>query len=652
MRKVSVATVALILAGIAHPAMANILASPDGRIIVSFERTPAGEITYGVTLNDRVVLEPSPLGIATTCGAWIDGLEMTDCTTPQTVQTRYQLVHGKRCACEYTANRCVVLARNADGQELQIVFQVSNDGVAYRYELPGCGDAKQATVQREASGFDFPQQTRAWLLPMDEGYSGWGHVHPCYERFYEVDVPVTEQSPTAAGWACPALFHVGDAAWVLVAESNVTGQYCGTRLTSPSPQGVYRIAFPDPKENKGAGAVEPEVTLPFASPWRVLIVGESLKTLVESTLIDDLADPSKLADAAFVKPGRATWSWLREKDPATVFERQKAYVDLAGQLGFEYCLVDALWDTQIGYERIGELAKYAAGRGVGILVWYNSNGDWNDAPQSPKNRMHTHAVRAEEFKRLRELGVKGVKIDFFGGDKQTTMQLYLDTLKDAAEYGMLVNFHGATIPRGWERTWPHLVSMEGVRGYEFFTFSQEGADRAAAHACMVPFIRNVIGPMDFTPTCLGKYLDEKQTVERRTRDGFDLAEAVVFESGIQHFGLTPDDVAQAPAFVVELLRDLPPTWDEIRFIDGYPNRFVVVARRAGERWFIAGLNGQETPQKVAFETDFAGARGGELIVDGDGGLERREVAGGRLELTLPPRGGLVYRTLVGGGVKP
>ncbi|HRX83384.1 MAG TPA: glycoside hydrolase family 97 catalytic domain-containing protein [Phycisphaerae bacterium] len=651
MRKRSVAAVALILAGLTQTAMANILASPDGRIIVTFERTPAGELTYAVSLNDHVVLEPSPLGIATTCGAWLRNLEITDCTSSETIHTDYRLLHGKRRECHYTANRCIVLARNADGLTLRIVFQVSNDGVAFRYELPACGENKAATVQREATGFDFPLQSRAWLLPMDEGHSGWSSVHPCYERFYEVDVPVTAQSPTSTGWACPALFHVRDDAWALVAESNVTGNYCGSRLSSPTDGGLYVITFPDPKENNGAGSAAPEIALPFVSPWRVVILGETLKPLVESTLIEDLADPSRLAEAPYVKPGRATWSWLREKDPATIFDRQKDYVDLAAKLGFEYCLVDALWDVQIGYEKIGELVKYAASRGVGILVWYNSNGDWNDAPQSPKDRMHTHAVRMEEFKRLRELGVKGVKIDFFGGDKQTTMQLYLDTLADAAQFDMLVNFHGATIPRGWDRTWPNLMSMEGVRGYEFFTFSQEGADQAPAHACMVPFIRNVIGPMDFTPTCLGRYLDSEHKVERRTSDAFDLAMAVVYESGIQHFGVTPDDIAGAPAIVLDYLRALPATWDEIRFLDGFPNRYVVIARRAGDRWFVGGINGQDRPQPVDCDLGFIGqSPKGVLIEDGKAGegLKAGAVEGAdaaRLKLTIPAHGGFVFRSV-------
>jgi hypothetical protein len=255
----------------------------------------------------------------------------------------------------------------------------------------------------------------------------------------------------------------------------------------------------------------------------------------------------------------------------------------------------------------------------------------------------------EEFARIKQLGVKGVKIDFFGGDKQVTMQLYLDILEDAAQFGLMVNFHGSTIPRGWERTWPDLIGMEGVRGYEYFTFKQEGADQAPQHCCILPFTRNAIGPMDFTPTCLGKYLNTQKTIVRRTRDAFDLAEAIIDVNGIQHFGLTPDDVTRAPGYVVELLRSLPPAWDDVHFIAGYPGKFVVLARRAGDRWFVAGINGSDAATQVSCDLAFIGKTiTGTLITDsltGDHLLERTiSQAPARFDLRLAPHGGFILRT--------
>lgn len=625
------------------------LTSPDGHIAVRCALGPAGELSYAISLDGRTVLEPSPLGFEANCGSWTSNLTWVKATAAQKVSDSYRLAHGKRRVCQYEAIRATAIVCNEMGIELRIVFQVSNDGVAIRYLLPACGNAGQATIAREATGYDFPATTRAWLMPMDPANSGWSRVHPCYEGRYSVDIPVTMASPTGVGWAYPALFHVPDTAWVWIAESDVNVGYCATRLSSPTEAGLYCVMFPDPGENNHIGAAEPEVSIPFTSPWRVIIVGKTLGAIVESTLITDLATPSRVPNDSFVKPGRSTWSWLREKDSATVFDRQRDYVDLAARLGFEYCLVDALWDTQIGYDRIAELTRYADERGVGILLWYNSNGNWNDAPQTPINRMHTHQARTAEFERIGKLGVKGVKVDFFGGDKQATMRLYMDILKDAAAAGMLVNFHGATVPRGWERTWPNLMATEAVRGYEYCTFEQADADRAPPHCCIVPFTRNVIGPMDFTPTCLGKFLNPEGTIERRTTPGFELALSVLFESGIQHFGLTPDDVANAPDFVVDLLRSLPPTWDDIHFVDGFPARFVVVARRAGDRWFISGINGQDQPQAVACDLRFIGKnRGGILIEDGDTAqeLKRRDVPAseGVLKLTMTARGGFVFRS--------
>lgn len=630
------------------PALKHNVASPDGRIVVTCAPTDAGELTYAVSLNGKPVLEPSPLGFEADCGSWLTGLTSISVTASKPVSDHYHLLHGKRRNCEYNTNRSVLTVRNAQGQVLKVAFQVSNDGVAFRYLLPACKMARKTTIQREATGFHFPDTARAWLMPMEPPGSGWQSVQPCYEAYYQKGIPVSEASPTGAGWAFPALFRVGETAWVLISESDVNGGYCASRLSSPTDDGLYRVQFPNPKENNSMGAAEPSVDIPFASPWRVIMLGDSLKPIVESTLVTDVASPAKLKNTEYIKPGKAVWSWLREKNDATVFDRQKTYVDLAAKLGFEYCLVDAMWDTQIGYDKTAELAKYANKHGVGILLWYNSNGNWNASDLSPKDRMHTHEARMAEFKRLRSMGVKGVKVDFFGGDKQATMQLYMDILKDAAANGILVNCHGATIPRGWHRTWPNLLTIEAVRGYENFTFNQQDTDRAAAHSCMVPFTRNVIGPMDFTPTALGETLDTKQTIRRRTTQAFELASCIVFESGIQHFGLTPDDVAKMPRFVLDFFRALPGGWDDIHFIDGFPGEYVVLARRAGDRWFVAGMNGSDASRDIRCDLSFLGKlRQGILITDGrePQRLTAKKLAvpnGQPLRLKLPPRGGFLF----------
>ena len=340
----------------------------------------------------------------------------------------------------------------------------------------------------------------------------------------------------------------------------------------------------------------------------------------------------------------AAWSWLQLDDASCTLPVQKEFLELAARLGWEYLLVDALWDKQIGWDGIRELVRLGREKGVGIWLWYNSNGTFNDAPQTPKDRMHERSVRREEMARLRDAGVRGIKVDFMGGDKQATMTLYLDILKDAAEHGIMVNFHGATIPRGWERTFPHLMTMEAVKGMEFAGFEQRNADEQPEHAAILPFTRNAIGPMDFTPTVFSRKM---RLFERRTSDAFELALAVLFESGVQHMGLTPREVSEAPEFVVEMLKAIPPAWDDVRFVDGYPGRDVVLARRSGETWFVAGINGTAEPRPMTLDLSFVGsAVNGAMVSDDAGGqgFARRALSGepaGRFAITVPPRGGFL-----------
>lgn len=650
MKRVSIAAIIVSVCMLAQvDAAAEDIASPDGHIRVGCSLNDAGELTYSVKVSGKVVLEPSPLGLEATCGNWLKNLTIESVSPVQTIDEHYTLAHGKRSGCHYEAARRSFDIKNAQGQLLRVVFQISNDGVVFRYELPACGDGETTSISREATGFDFPTTARAWLMPIDDGLSGWGRMNPCYERLYRVDIPVTSPSPSTEGWAFPALFRVGDDAWVLLSESNVNGSYCASRLTTATDAGLLRIGFPDERENNGKGPATPAVALPLTSPWRVIVVGQQLDTIVDSTLVEDVADPSRVAEVSFVRPGQAAWSWLREQNESTVFDRQKEYVDMAAKVGFEYCLVDAEWDERIGYEKMAELVRYAKQKGVGIWLWYNSNGNWNDASQTPMNKMHEHEVRSREFRILREMGVRGVKVDFFGGDKQATMQLYWDILRDAADAGIMVNFHGATIPRGWERTWPNLMTMEGVRGEENLSGRKDKAAQECEHCCILPFTRNAIGPMDFTPNCLGQSYAPKYNKHRYASRAFELAMTVVYESGVQHYGTTPEDVGPMPTPVVEYLRTLPDTWDDTHLLAGFPGRFVVIARRAGGRWFIAGMNAQDSPEMLNCDLHFLkNTQNGTVIEDAPNGeLRARPLEAGPdrpLKLTLPPRGGFVFCT--------
>ncbi len=634
------AVLSLLLAGAAS-AQPVLVSSPDGRVAVRFALDDVGAPTYAVDLGGQTLVEPSPLGLVTTLAWWDRDLDVVDTGDVEPVEDHYRLVHGKRSAVTYAANRRVVRLADAEEHVLDVVFQVSNDGVALRYRIPEQAGAERVTARREITGVRFAPTTRSWLMPMTHPQTGWMHTNPSYEALYTMGEPVGAEAPNRVGWAFPGLFQVEGRGWALVTEAGLDGSYVASRLTAEPERGLYRVAFPDPGEGTGPDdPVEPSFALPFASPWRLVIVGESLAPLVESTLVTDVSAPSEIADTEWIRPGTASWSWLPLKDESMTPDVQRQFVDMAAASGFEYTLVDALWDAQLGYDGLAALADAAAERGVGLIVWYNSNGPFNGAPQTPKDRMYDPETRRAEFARLREMGICGVKVDFLGGDKQSVIQLYLDIIRDAADAGLLVNVHGATLPRGWDRTFPNYITAEAVMGYEYITFSQGVADAAPQHGAVLPFTRNVVGPMDFTPVML---TDRVGGSVRRTSDGYDLATMVVFESGIQHLGVTPADMEGVPAFVAAYLGTVPTAWDETRFVAGFPGAYVVLARRKGTTWILGGLNGQSESQSVRLDLSFLPSDWrGTLITDGDGArdVRQRGVAAGD-EITMLPAGGFV-----------
>lgn len=615
-----------------------VVASPDGHLVVQVRITAAQELGWSVQRDGRPVLEESRLGLRLEGADLAAGLHLVGATASQAIADTYETAVGKRRLNHYAANERVVNVANAQGQALAIAWRVSNDGVAFRYTTGVSAGAHQK-LQSERTSFRFPAAARSWLQPMQVSKTGWMRTNPAYEEHYVMDAPVGGAAPSEAGWVLPALFRSGGD-WVALTEAGMDGRWQGARLQAASPEGEYAIGTPMADEVFPGGALLAENDGPLVSPWRVLAIG-SLKTVMESTLGTDLAAPARLFDQALVKPGHASWSWALLKDDATVFDVQKRFIDHAAAMHWQYTLIDADWDRKIGYERVAELVKYAAAKGVGVLLWYNSSGAWNDTAYSPKGALLTHAQRVAEFARLRAMGVKGIKIDFFGGDGASMMGYYVDILEDAAQAGLLVNFHGATLPRGWTRTWPNLMTMEAVRGLEYTTFFQADEDAVARHAAMLPFARNLFDPMDFTPLVFG----DIPGIQRRTRNGFELAESVLFLSGIQHFAETPEGMAGVPGYVREFLQRLPVSWDDSRFVDGDPGHLVVVARRAGTTWFVAGINADDTDRTLSLDLGFLGARSGELITDGDAGprafAHARLRAGGAAAVTLKAHGGFV-----------
>lgn len=575
--------------------------SPDGKLQVSFETDKQGRALYSITLAGKTVLKPSRLGLVLDNGSFAENLTLVSASEPEKITDKYSMLLGKKRNCVYQANRRTFVLKNDKGQKIQAIFQVSNDGSAFRYVLPESSEKIRSVIQ-EKTTFAFAPATVSWLHPMQPGKSGWNKTQPSYEEYYICEQPVGKPSSMEQGWCVPAMFKTSDNIWVLICDSDVDENYCAIRLAHDSTGGVYKTAFPHPEEHRGEiDPVQPQIKLPFISPWRVLIISQSLGTLVESTLMTDVARQCEIKNTDFIKPGLAAWHWLRYGDDSAALATVDSFLNFAAKMNWEYILIDANWDKHIGYEKMADFVKKAEEKNVGVILWYNSNGSWNDAPMGPKNKMHESTVRRNEFALLKEMGVKGVKIDFFGGDKQATMKLYLDILKDAADYQMLVNCHGATIPRGWQRTFPNFITTEAVRGMEYCTFSQDNADREAAHCCMLPFTRNIIGSMDFTPTVFDPKIRQ---VELRTTPGFELALSVLFESGIQHFGLVPDEYKLMPDFIVEFLQKVPAAWDDIRFIDGYPGKYAVIARKSSDIWYMAGINGTNKDINLKIDMSF------------------------------------------------
>lgn len=618
---------------------------PDGKLQLTVSCPSAnGEVSYAVTYNGKQMLESSPLGMETNVGDFYRGLQLKEHKVTA-LDTVYEQSRIKASHIHYRANELLCSFVNGEGKNVQITFRVSNNDVAFRYTLPREQGKGSVTVNSERTGFRFPSQTTTFLCPQSDAMIGWKRTKPSYEEEYKADTPVNERSGYGHGYTFPCLFKVGDDGWVLLSETGVDSRYCGSRL-SDWDNGVYRIAFPMPEENNGNGTVAPAFSLPGSTPWRTVTVGETLKPIVETTVPWDVVEPRYTTTHDY-KPGRGTWSWILWQDGSINYDDQVRYVDLAAAMGYEYVLIDNWWDNNIGRDRMEQFIKYARSKGVEVFLWYSSSGYWNDIEQSPVNRMDNSIARKQEMRWLQSQGVKGIKVDFFGGDKQETLRLYEEILSDADDHGLMVIFHGCTLPRGWERMYPNYVGSEAVLASENLVFSQHFCDNEAFNATLHPFIRNAVGCMEFGGVFLNKRLNRSNDggTIRRTTDIFQLATAVLFQNPIQNFALAPNNLTDAPQICLDFMKQVPTTWDETRFIDGYPGRYIVLARRHGNTWYIAAANATVEPLKLKLDLPMLAGQEVSLYSD-DKKMQpqlklQRIKADGSLQLTVQPQGGAV-----------
>ncbi len=568
--------------------------SPDGRLSVIVEDKD-GRLYYSISYDGKQMMQTSQLGVVTNVGDFSQNLVYRSVSNHQ-IANDYTMRSIKASSLHYRANQMRLTYENANKLPLVVTFNVSDNDIAFRYEFGEVPERTHIIVNEERTYFRLPSQTTTFLSPQSDPMIGWKRSKPSYEEEYTPDAPMTAKSKYGQGYTFPCLFHVGEDGWVLVSETGTHGNYPGCRLGDYSADNGYKIEFPMQGECDGRGATNAAFPLPGATPWRTITVGKTLKPIVETTISYDVVEPLYEASEEY-KSGRYVWSWLIWQDNSANYDDQKQMVDLAATMGYEYVLVDGLWDQQTGRERIAELSRYAQTKGVSLMLWYNSNGTANEAPQTPRNCMNTVIARKREMKWMKSIGVKGIKVDFFGGDKQHVMQLYEDILSDANDYGIQVIFHGCTLPRGWERMFPNYISSEAVLASENVFFTEHHAKQEGFELTMHPFCRNTVASMDWGGTIMNRYMsrDNKSRHRRYTSDVFELAAAIVNQASINCIAIYPNNLSELPQHELDFLRGVPTTWDETRFIDGYPGKYVVIARRHGDNWYVATLNGTNKP---------------------------------------------------------
>ena len=637
------------------------IASPDGKVNVTV--TDQGGIpTYMITYDGRVMLMPSRLGLKASIGDFTAGITIKG-QKQSRIDQKYEMTRIKTSQVHYVATEAVIAMQNAQGWPLTVTFRVSNHDVAFRYTLHrGQNDTPRcALVYSEASAFNFPQHTTTFICPQSKPMDGWERTKPSYEEEYKADAAMDLPSQYGQGYTFPCLFHVGNDGWVLVSETGTGSNYVGCHLSDYQKDLGYTIAFPNQDEMNGMGSPYAGIPLPGSTPWRTITMGTTLKPIVETTIPYDLVEPLYQPTHKY-KPGRYTWSWLIWQDESCNYDDQVQFVDLAATMGYEYCLVDALWDQRIGREGIEKLSRYACSKGVRLMLWYNSNGMWNDAPQSPVGCMNTSWAREREMKWMEENRIAGIKVDFFGGDKQEMMKLYEDILVDANRHGLQVIFHGCTLPRGWERMYPNYVASEAMLASENVYFTEHHARQEGFELCTYPFTRNAVGSADWGGVLMNTHMsrDNKSRHPRYTSNVFEMASALIMQSSINAVVLCPNNLSELQPFELDFLRELPTTWDETRFLDGYPTRYVALARRHGSKWYVGALNGTQEPISMTLDLSMFANQTMTCLTDQP--LKKSKKAqdnaqqlptpvqkqlkvpqDGKVQITIQPMGGIIIR---------
>ena len=601
--------------------------SPDGRLAVKVECVD-GKAFYSVELNGKQMLKTSALGLVANYGDFSQHLTMGAMKGTEK-HLSYDMTRIKKSHIEKDVYEATIGFLNAKKDSMTLYLHVSNNDVAYKYEMirPKKNNPKSVIIYNEVSGFNFPEQTTTFLCPQIGPMTGWERTKPSYEEEYIPDAPMSKKSQFGVGYTFPCLFKVGNDGWALVSETGVSSAYPASRLSDYDAAKGYTVAFPQKGENNGFGSEFAGIALPGETPWRTITVGTTLAPIVETTIPYDVVEPLYEPTQPY-KPSRYTWSWLIWQDESINYNDQVKMIDVAAAQGYEAILVDNWWDQRIGRDKIEKLAQYAKSKQVSLMLWYNSNGFENDAPQTPRQIMNNSIARKKEMAWMKKIGVVGIKVDFFGGDKQETMKLYEDILSDANDYGLEVIFHGCTMPRGWERMYPNYVSSEAALASENVYFMDYHAKKEAFEMTMHPFSRNAVASFDWGGVMMNKYLsrDNKSRHQRYTSDIFEMATAITNQSSVNCVCLYPNNLQDVPQWELDWLKGLPTAWDDVKFIAGYPTRYAVIARKASQengsgavinngKWIVGGLNATDKPLTLTLNLPMFAGKTVEYLTD-------------------------------------
>ncbi|WP_207533982.1 glycoside hydrolase family 97 protein [Desertivirga arenae] len=591
--KAVITTILLLFTFCAHLVKAQKLSvqSPNKKNIVAlYQKGREGNYQWYLKVSHldsgktNTVIPEINLGLKRSDQEFSQNLKFLRNGKPRLVKETYTALHGKKSLCTNYANEVTIHFENPGKAKLNVIIRAYDDGITFRYEFPEKNGS--FVMLDELTSYSVPQNTKRWM-------EKW---NPANEGLYTL---MSDEKIQKQEWCYPALFQAkGLSSWYLLHEADLNSTYCGTKLSNTSDPNKYKLTFPDQRDGRGQGSSTPSINLPWKSPWRVVIMG-SLQELVASTLVDDVSTPTSIKNTNWIKPGVVSWNYWSSNHGTKDYKIVTDFADLAVEMGWPYTLLDWEWDSMTNGGNLEDALKYIRAKGIKPLMWYNSGGNHTWVSSTPKDRMLTHENRLAEFTKLKNLGVAGVKIDFFESEKQEMIKYYLDILEDAAKFEMMVYFHGCIVPRGWTRTYPHLMTYEAVRGAEWYNNGPEFTTTAPEHNATLPFTRNIVGGMDYTPVTF-----TNSQFPHITSYGHELALSILFESGLQHMADRPEGYGDLPDYVKSFLKSVPNAWDEIRLLEGYPGKDVIMARRKNKIWYIGGINAEIREKRQNFKLPF------------------------------------------------